>query len=185
MSTHENPSAPEKEPTVIGHPADSPATETTTAPSEAEALRAQLAEEKNKYLYLFAEFENYKKRMVKERSDAQKFGWEPVAREILGVMDNLERALAHLGPSTDKNLADGLHMILGQFRNSLEKFGVVGIAALGQSFDPNLHEAVGQEPSEQPVGTVTREMLKGFTLHGRLLRPAQVVISLGPTLAKS
>lgn len=169
MTIHENGATPEKP--------ESEATAGAPQLDPSEALREQLAEEKNKYLYLFAEFENYKKRMIKERADALKFGWEPVAREMLQVVDNLGRALAHMDPATDKNLADGLKMVLSQFEKSLEKSGVVAIQAVGQAFDPNLHEAMGQEPSELPSGTVTREIQRGFTLHGRLLRPAQVMVS--------
>ena len=143
----------------------------------------QLKEKDSKYLYLYAEFENYKKRAIKERSDAMKFGWENVARDLLEVTDNLERALAHMPQSTDKNLAEGLKMTLTQFRSALQKQGVAQIETVGKPFDPEFHDAVGQEPSEHSVGLVSREELKGYTLHGRLLRPASVVVSAGP-LAK-
>ena len=146
-------------------------------------LEAQSKEKENKYLYLYAEFENYKKRAVKERSDAMKFGWEGVARDLLQVADNLDRALSHIPSGTDKNLADGLNMILAQLRNTMQKQGVQTVDCLGKLFDPELHEAVGQEPSEKPSGTITQEQLKGYTLHGRLLRPANVIVSMGP-LAK-
>jgi molecular chaperone GrpE len=146
-------------------------------------LEAQLKEKDQKYVYLYAEFENYKKRAIKERSDAMKFGWENVARDLLQVTDNLERGLAHMPAGTDKNLADGLTMTLQQFRNTLQKQGVQLIETKGQPFNPELHDAVAQEPSELPAGTITQEQLKGYTLHGRLLRPASVIVSSGP-LAK-
>ncbi len=142
-------------------------------------LEAQLKEKDNKYLYLYAEFENFKKRAVKERSDAIKFGWENVARELLQVADNLERGLAHMPEGTDKNLAEGLKMTLNQFRSAMQKQGVAPIESVGQPFNPELHDAVGQEPSDKPQGTITQEQLKGYTLHGRLLRPASVVVSSG------
>jgi molecular chaperone GrpE len=146
-------------------------------------LEAQLKEKDSKYLYLYAEFENYKKRAVKERSDAMKFGWESVARDLLQVTDNLERGLAHAPAGTDKNLMEGLNMTLNQFRSTLQKQGVQQIQTLGQPFNPEFHDAVGQEPSDKPAGTITQEQLKGYTLHGRLLRPASVIVSMGP-LAK-
>jgi molecular chaperone GrpE len=146
-------------------------------------LEVQLKEKDAKYLYLYAEFENYKKRAVKERSDAMKFGWENVARDLVEVIDNLERGLAHMPAGTDKNLAAGLNMTLTQFRTALQKQGVALIDSVGKVFDPEFHEATGQEPSDLPEGTISRELLKGYTLHGRLLRPANVIISTGP-LAK-
>ena len=100
------------------------------APPEAkriQELEAQVKEKEQKYVYLYADFENYKKRMVKERSDLMKFGWEAGARELLEVIDNLERALAHMpktGDAAHKTLEDGIKMVLNQFRAVLEKQGV-------------------------------------------------------------
>jgi molecular chaperone GrpE len=144
-----------------------------------EELESALKEERNKYLYLYADFENFKKRAVKERSDAMKFGWERVAGEILGVVDNLERAVAHMPKEVDANLRTGIEMTITQFRSVLEKQGVVLVPSDGQPFNPELHEAMGQEPSDQPSGNVTQTLVKGYTLHGRLLRPAKVVVSSG------
>ncbi len=144
-----------------------------------EPLERKLKESEQKYLYLYAEFENYKKRVIKERSELIKFGWENTARELLMVVDNLERALAHVTPGTDRNLMAGLEMVLGQFRSALEKGGVARIETVGKDFDPNLHEAVSQEASDLPQGKVVREELRGYLIHGRLLRPAKVVVSGG------
>lgn len=160
-----------------------PVQDLSDADKKIQELEAQLKEKDSKYLYLYAEFENYKKRAIKERSDAMKFGWENVARDLLEVTDNLERGLAHMPEGTDKNLAAGLNMTLSQFRSAMAKQGVAPIETVGQVFNPEFHDAVGQEPSDKPSGTITREQLKGYTLHGRLLRPASVVISTGP-LAK-
>ncbi len=146
-------------------------------------LEALVKEKESKYLYLYAEFENVKKRAVKERSDLIKFGWENVARELILVLDNFERALVHIPANTDKNLAEGLKMISSQFRSTLQKQGVQKVEILGKEFNPELAEALAQIPDEQPAGTVIKEELPGFTLHGRLLRPANVVVSSGP-LAK-
>ncbi|MCM2276822.1 MAG: nucleotide exchange factor GrpE [Oligoflexia bacterium] len=144
-----------------------------------EELEGQVKEKEAKYLYLYAEFENFKKRSIKERSDLLKFGWENVARELLQVVDNLERALAHVPPSTDKSLMEGLQMVLNQFRNALSQQGVQRIEDVGKPFDPNLHEALAQEPSELPEGQITQVHSRGYTLHGRLLRAARVVVSSG------
>jgi molecular chaperone GrpE len=150
--------------------------------TKVQELEAQLKEKEQKYVYLYADFENYKKRMVKERSDLLKYGWESSARQLLEVIDNLERALAHMPKSNDqahKTLEDGLKMVLNQFRAILEKQGVQHIGIENQAFDPNLHEAVGQEPSEHAQGHIVREEMKGYTIHGRLLRPSRVIVSTG------
>jgi len=144
-------------------------------------LESQVKEKENKYLYLYADFENFKKRSIKERSDSLKFGWESVARELLQTVDNLERALTHIPPNTDKSLVEGLHMVLNQFEAALKKNGVQLIESLEKDFDPNLHEAIGQEKSDLPSGTIVKEHTRGYTLHGRLLRPARVVVSGGQT----
>jgi molecular chaperone GrpE len=142
-------------------------------------LEAKLKDSENKYLYLYAEFENYKKRTIKERSDLVKFGWENTARDLLSIADNLERALSHIPANTDKNLADGLKMILSQFWSTLQKQGVQTVESVGKPFDPELHEAIGQEPSDLPAGSITQEHQKGYLLYGRLLRPARVMVSMG------
>jgi molecular chaperone GrpE len=142
-------------------------------------LEALLKEKESKYLYLYADFENFKKRMVKERSDLLKYGWEGLAHDLIEVLDNLERALSHLPQGTDKNVAGGLGMILSQFRSTLQKQGVQEVSGLNAPFDPNIHEAVAHEPSDKPAGTIVQEHGKGYTLHGRLLRPARVTVSAG------
>jgi molecular chaperone GrpE len=157
-----------------------------TPPSEAAPpedrvamLEAQLKEQESKYLYLYADFENYKKRAVKERSDALQFGWEPIARDLLQVVDNLDRALAHAPDGLDATFKEGLLMVQKLFISSLEKRGVRPIEAIGRPFDPNFHDAVGQDLSDLPQGSVCREESKGYLLHGRLLRPAKVLVSMG------
>lgn len=148
--------------------------------NELEPLRAQLKEQQNKYLYLYAEFENYKKRAIKERSELLKFGHETLTRELLQVADNLERALEHT--TNVDALVTGIKMVNQQLKDTLGKFGVAPVSALGQKFDPERHEAVGQEKTSSETnghedGTVIREHQKGYTLHGRLLRPARVVVA--------
>lgn len=153
------------------------AAQPTDSNSKIAELEAQVKEKENKYLYLYAEFENYKKRAVKERSDLIKFGWEPVARDLLHTADNMDLALQHAPATTDKNLLEGLKMVLNHFRETLNRQGVNLIDALQKPFDPNLHEAMGEESSEHPAGTILKEHTKGYTLHGRLLRPARVTVA--------
>lgn len=148
-----------------------------------EAATALAKENEQKYLYLYADFENFKKRAVKERSDIMKFGWEGVATELLQVLDNLERALHHAKPDGDQALTEGLKMVVQQFHSSLEKSGVTPVKTIGESFNPEIHEAVAQTPSDLPEGKIVEEHQKGYTLHGRLLRPSRVVVSSGKTSA--
>jgi molecular chaperone GrpE len=147
--------------------------------SQVDELQKQLKEKDAKYLYLYAEFENFKKRAEKDRDSMRKFGWESIAKDLLQVADHLELALSHVPAGTDKGLIQGLNMVLGQFRGAMEKQGVQMLKSLGQPFDPNFHEAVSQEASDKPAGTVIQEHGQGYTLHGRLLRPARVVVSAG------
>lgn len=142
-------------------------------------LETQVKDKEQKHLYLYAEFENYKKRAIKERSDLVKYGWENQARELLQVVDNLERALQHTPEGTSKSLVDGLNMVLTQFRSTLQKGGVQALETQNQPFNPELHEAVGHMPSDKPEGTIAHEESKGYTLHGRLLRPSRVLVSNG------
>jgi molecular chaperone GrpE len=167
------------EPNAAAHGNGAAAAETTPPEGRIAQLEEQVKEKENKYLYLYADFENFKKRVVKERSDLLKFGWERAARDLLNVVDNMERALQHAPEATDSNLLMGLKMVLTELYGTLEKQGIKRVEAVGRSFDPNLHEAVESVASDQPAGSIVKEHTSGFTLHGRLLRPARVAVSKG------
>lgn len=173
-----NAHTPEQSPTQ-----PEPAPQATPSPTA--ELEAKLAEAQQKYVYLYADFDNFKKRAIKERQDLIKFAFEPAAREILSVADNLARALEFMPEGTDKNLKTGIQMVFDQLAQTLQKQGVEVIQTSGAAFDPNLHEAVGQLPSDLAAGTVIQEHQKGYTLHGRLLRPSRVVVSAGPSTTSS
>lgn len=138
----------------------------------------------NKYLYLYAEFENFRKRVAKEKQDFFKFGHEDFLRELLLVQDNFERALTHSENASDESaklIVEGLKMIMLQFADALKAQGVTKVKTVGEKFDPNIHEAVAQEESDaQEAGTILKEHLAGYTLHGRLLRAAKVVTAIKP-----
>lgn len=153
--------------------------ETGQAVVEGRAAESRAKEAEAKYLYLYAEFENFKKRTFKERSELLKFGWEGALRELIQVSDNFERALAHTPSSTDSTWLEGIKMVQTQLNTTIGKQGVQPIAAVGAPFDANLHEAVGQTPDDSPAGTILHEAQKGYTLNGRLLRAARVILSLG------
>jgi molecular chaperone GrpE len=118
--------------------------------------------------------------------DERRYAALSVIRDLLGVLDNLERAVEAAEKSetkggTSAGLLDGVKMVVQQFSAVLAQHHCRRIEAVGQPFDPNLHEAVGQEPTEQyPPGTVVRELRSGYLLHDRVLRPSQVLISTVP-----
>ena len=129
-----------------------------------------------------ADFDNFRKRVSKEKDDLIRYGNEKLARELLPVIDNFERALGQAEKSTDnKALREGIEMILKQFIAVLEKFGVKYFTSVGQPFDPNKHEAmVHQESSEHEENAVISEFQKGYYLHDKLLRPALVAVAKKP-----
>lgn len=137
--------------------------------------------EKERALRFAADMENAKKHAQKDLEDVRKYGLEKLAKDILPVIDNLERALEQNTDTVDA-LKTGVLMTKKLFLDTLARHQLESFSAVGSVFDPRLHEAMGTEPSaEQPANTVLRELAKGFTLNGRLLRPALVIISSGPT----
>lgn len=154
----------------------------TQAPEE----NKELAELKKQNLYLRADFENYKKQAIKERSELIKFGSEPVLREFIGVLDNLDRA-AHSPVNADNLEAykNGLELILSQFKKTLERFGVEEIPTEGQAFDPSHHDALGQSKNPEIANNViTQVFKKAYKLHGKVIRPAQVIVNSVPDSEK-
>lgn len=126
-----------------------------------------------------AELENYKKRTAREREDWAKYANENLLKEILPILDNLQRALNHADNEDNREaLLDGIRMVHRQFLSALEHFGVKPIEALNQPFDPSMHEAMMQvESDEHEPNTVVQELERGYLLHDRLLRPARVAVS--------
>ncbi len=147
-----------------------------------EALE-KLEAEHERALRASADLENYKKRAAKEREEVQRFGNERLLKDLIPVLDNLERALA--AASADDPLAKGVRLVLRGFEETLGRHGVKAFSALGQPFDPRLHEAVMRVASgDQPPGTVVAEHGRGFLLNDRLVRPAMVAVSVAPAPAE-
>ncbi|MBL4824955.1 MAG: nucleotide exchange factor GrpE [SAR324 cluster bacterium] len=145
---------------------------------EKERSRAQNMEDR--YLRVNAEFENYKKRMIRESSDRFKFFNLDLIKELLPSLDNLERAISHAkNDNTDvESMIVGLEMVNKMTHEVFEKFGVSRINAVGEVFDPNVHQAVGVVESDAvPDNQVVEECLGGYILHGRIIRPAMVRVS--------
>jgi len=136
----------------------------------------------DKLLRTQAEFENYKKRIEKEKSDLRKYAGEGILKEIIHTVDNLEMAIKHASESDQsESISEGMEIILKQFLKSLERFGVKGFVSIGETFDPNRHEAMIQvESAEHEANTIIAESQKGYFLHGRLLRPALVSVTRAP-----
>ena len=149
-----------------------------------EEKEESLKELNNKYLYLQADFENFKKIKAKEKQDILKFGNEVLIKELIPVIDNLERAIDHVGKSEDANgIIEGVQITLNEFLKVLERSGVERVDAVGKKFDPNVHEALFQEEKEDvEPDTVISELQKGYTLNSRLLRPARVSVSKKPEI---
>jgi molecular chaperone GrpE len=150
-------------------------------PSGGEAGEADdAAKLKEQLAYLAAEFENFRKRVAREREAQAAFGNEQLLRAVLPFLDNLERAMDQTGPSVDA-LLSGVRMTHDLFLSELRKFGLEQLRAQCGTFDPSLHEAVASVPfSGKPGGTILAEARKGYLLHGRLLRPAQVTVAAAP-----
>lgn len=148
------------------------------------ALEQELAEAKDRTLRMAADLENFRKRALKDREDAHHFGHQNLVKELLPSVDNLERAVDHArksGEESASGLLEGVELVLRELHGVLAKHGVTPIEALGQPFDPALHEAMAQVPDgSQPPGTVVEVFQRGYQLRARLLRPARVVVSKRP-----
>jgi molecular chaperone GrpE len=136
------------------------------------------AENYEKYLRALADLENFKKRAAKEKQDAIKYGNEALIKDLLPIVDGMDRALEYSEQSDDfTSFKEGLQILQGQLSRFLEKYGAEAIDALNQPFDPQLHEALMMvESADHEANRVVTQMEKGYLLHGRLLRPAKVCV---------
>jgi len=139
----------------------------------------RLRETHDRYLRAVAELENYRKRAQKERDEVLRYGNEKLLKDIFPVVDGLDRALA--AAAADDPLVKGVQLIRAGLEQALARHGVTSFSALGQPFDPALHEALLQVPTaDQPPGTVVVEHARGFLLNDRLARPAMVGVARAP-----
>lgn len=149
--------------------------EESTARARETAQR--LKDEHERLLRTAAEFDNFKKRAAKEKDDVRKYGVESLLKDFLPVSDNLDRALDHAEQHDPKQVIEGVRLVQKMFESALGKHGINPFSALGQMFDPSMHEALMQAESEEPAGKVIQEMARGYKLHERLVRPAAVVVA--------
>jgi len=156
--------------------------------AEAEEAEASGAEEvaatqededmKTKYLRLAADFQNFKRRTEKEKSDIYAYANEKFALDLLDVIDNFERALVHQDDCKDEKMKEGMELIFKQLQGVLEKNKITEIPALGEDFDPNVHNAVMTNASEDyESGKVSDVLQKGYKLNNKVIRPAMVMVA--------
>ena len=147
---------------------------------EANHLKAELDHVRDIYLRKLAEFDNFRKRVEREREEIRLAGVEEMVRELLPVLDNFERALQHAEDDSGA-FREGVEMIAKQLWDTLEHRGVQELNPVGKPFDPELHEAVQRvEDGQYPPGTVAWVMLKGYAMGDRLVRPAMVGVAVEP-----
>jgi molecular chaperone GrpE len=151
-------------------------------PTEEEKLRAQVADLKDKLLRAQAEWDNSRKRILREKEDAVRYAGEALLEKILPVLDNFETGMLAAKTASDaKTIAQGFEMVLAQLQQVLREAGVEAIDATGHPFDPHRHEALGyQDSDEHPEEHVIFQTRKGYKLKDRLLRPASVFVARKP-----
>nr|WP_238942675.1 nucleotide exchange factor GrpE [Planococcus beigongshangi] len=170
--------------TVLDETAEAEASSETEAADEngedeISKLQEELEAEQNKYLRLLADYDNFKRRNQKDKEIQAKFRSQSLLTDLLPVLDNFERALAVESKSEEGTaLMKGVEMVQKSLLEAVKREGLEEIEAVGQPFDPNFHQAVMQEKDEDAEpGTVLQELQKGYTLKGRVLRPAMVKVN--------
>lgn len=165
--------------------------EATETPEEDNAPEAEKTEEKSeekteekdddgneKYVRLMAEFQNYKKRVAKEKNDIREYATEKLVMELLPVLDNFERALAASAEDDPAGYAKGMELIFTQMVTELQKSGLAEVEAEGQDFDPTKHNAVMTEENEElESGKVSKVLQKGYALNDKVIRPSMVAVT--------
>lgn len=151
--------------------------------SELEVAQAKAAESQERYLRTLADFENFRRRTVREKEELRQYAASKVLEDLLAPLDNLGHGLAAASApnATVASLVDGMTMVSNQLISTLEKHGLKQINPVGEIFDPNFHEALTHQPdAEVPAEHVVQVIRIGYTLNGRLLRAASVLVSSGP-----
>ena len=153
------------------------------AGSQATALQAERDDYRERLLRSQAELENYRKRSQKELDQERQYRSLPIVRDLLPALDNLQRAMQVAKTAKDaEQLMKGVEMVVQQFEEALARHSVVAIKAVGEPFDPNLHEAIQQAPSkDHPPMTVLHDVEKGYQLYDRVVRPTKVIVSVAPS----
>lgn len=161
---------------------DGDGTDTPAGTDESAELRRELAEKNDRLLRALAETENIRRRAQRDRDESVKYAAESLLRDIVPVLDNLDRGLDAARSAGDGGrIVDGIDLVRREFLKVLERHGVTRYSALGQRFDPNQHEAIARVVSaDSEPDTVVGETVPGYSLRGRVLRPAQVAVAAAP-----
>jgi molecular chaperone GrpE len=179
--------------TETTNPVPGPAAEPTAAPTAAipgpdellEAAKKEAAANYDRYMRAVADLENFRKRTLREKDELRQFATANVVEDIIPILDNLGLGLVAAKQQTDvKAIVDGIGLVLEQFKGTLGRHGLKEINPQGQPFDPNQHDCISHQPSpDVPAEKVSQVVRLGYSLNGRLLRPASVVVSSGPAKA--
>jgi molecular chaperone GrpE len=188
MSDNSQPNASTNPPPEPAAQAETPA---GTAPAsgatgeQPAAARQEAAANYERYMRAVADLENFRKRTVREKDELRQFAAASVMEDLLPILDNLSLGLSAARQQTDvKAVADGIGLVLDQLKATLGRHGLKEVNPEGQAFDHNLHECISHLPSNDvPAETVSQVVRRGYTLNGRLVRPASVVVSSGPAKA--
>jgi molecular chaperone GrpE len=170
----------------VGEGVKLPSEENRELREENERLRRELEEAgaaQERLVRLSADFDNFRKRILREREESHRYGHENLVKDLLGTVDNLDRAVEHArrGGGDFESMLQGVELVQRELHGVLAKHGVTRIEAAGEPFDPTVHEAVAQqEDGSVPVNTVVQVYQPGYRLWDRLLRPARVVVSKSP-----
>jgi molecular chaperone GrpE len=177
-----DPAAEEQKPAAAqNEESAAPAAENTAPEDDADGLQADLDRFRDLALRSQADFENYKKRAAREKDEAIKYANSSLLEKLIAIVDNFELGLEAARAEGEKSpIFCGMSMVFKQLMDFLADSGLQPINATGQKFDPNLHEAIAHEPSNEfPEGTVIRQTRRGYKMKDRLLRPSSVVVSSG------
>jgi molecular chaperone GrpE len=184
-------SAPEPGPAQGPSPEGAAPPEPAGAEGEAaeDSLQVELEQTKDRLLRLAADFENFRRRALKDHQEAHQFGHQNLVKDLLPTVDNLQRAIEHVARSEGgglQGLLQGVELVLRELQGVFAKHGVTEIEAADQPFDPEVHEAMAQAPDASvPPNTVLQVFQRGYRLRDRLLRPARVVVSCLPENAEA
>lgn len=181
MTSAENDNVNDDE-TNVDEAAEGERAEATEATDPLALMKEERDKLKDQLLRVAADFDNYRKRARKDVEEAERRAKEDIMREVLPVIDNLERAVQAANSTTEvSSIVDGIKMVLRLFEDQASRIGLVRIVAVGERFDPALHDAIQQvETDEQPAGTVMTEIVPGYRLGEKLVRPAMVVVARKP-----
>lgn len=150
---------------------------------ETTKLQAEIKDLRDKYLRSVAEIENVKKRYTKERADLLRYAGEQLARDLLDVVDDLERASSQNATGEVADVLRGIQLIRDRFIGVLDRHGIKGADTVGKAFDPKEHEALTSVPTaDHPPGTITEQFRRAYFFRDKLIRPAQVVVASAPTI---